>query len=69
MSSLIRRFDRGSGAHGPVARLPGGRRSDDHRAAAPARALRRAASVDLTTATEWHLKKDDVGGGSGRRPA
>lgn len=25
-------------------------------------------SVDLTTATEWHVKKDDVGGGSGQSP-
>jgi hypothetical protein len=24
--------------------------------------------VDLTTATEWHVKKDDVGGGSGEGP-
>ena len=26
-------------------------------------------SVDLTTATEWHVKRDDVGGGSGTSPA
>ena len=26
-------------------------------------------AVDLTTATEWHIKKDDVGGGSGTAPA
>ena len=26
-------------------------------------------SVDLTTATEWHVKKDDVGGGSGQSPS
>jgi hypothetical protein len=26
-------------------------------------------SVDLTTATEWHIKRTDVGGGSGTAPA
>ena len=26
-------------------------------------------SVDLTTATEWHVKRSDVGGGSGTAPA
>lgn len=26
-------------------------------------------AVDLTTATEWHVRKDDVGGGSGQGPS
>jgi hypothetical protein len=28
-----------------------------------------SSTVDLTTATEWHVKKDDVGGGTGQSPS
>lgn len=67
MSSLIRRFAATAALMGLLLAYPGGAAATI-RGGCTGTGTATSGGVDVTTATAWHIKKDDVGGGTGEGP-
>lgn len=67
MSSLIRRFAAAAALTGLLLAFPG-TVAGTITGGCTGEGTATSGGVDITTATEWHIKKDDVGGGSGVGP-
>jgi hypothetical protein len=67
MSCLIRRFAAVAALTGLLLAYPGGAAATI-RGGCTGTGTATSGGVDVTTATEWHIRKDDVGGGSGEGP-